>query len=72
VSLIFFQDKGNDLWRTMGVVILDTGYHLKSRPTDGLLGFDRAIPLEITKNMKFSVTFVGYMDKKESAGPMLF
>jgi hypothetical protein len=22
--------------------------------------------------MKFSVTFVGYMDKKESAGPMLF
>jgi hypothetical protein len=34
MSLLFFEHQGNGLLRAKGVVILDTGHHLTSRPTD--------------------------------------
>jgi hypothetical protein len=34
MSLLFFDHQGNDLLRAKGVVILDTGQHLTSHPTD--------------------------------------
>jgi hypothetical protein len=34
MSLLFFDYQGNDLLRAKGIVILDTGHHLTSHPTD--------------------------------------
>jgi hypothetical protein len=34
MSLLFFENQGNDLLRAKGVVILDTGHHLNV-PSDG-------------------------------------
>jgi hypothetical protein len=41
VSLFFFEHQGNDLLRVKGVVILDTGHHLTSPPTDLKLKYKR-------------------------------
>jgi hypothetical protein len=34
MSLLFFDYQGNDILRAKGVVILDTGHHLSSNPTN--------------------------------------
>jgi hypothetical protein len=34
MSLLFFENQGNDPLRAKGVAILDMGHHLTSNPTD--------------------------------------